>query len=58
VRSKTPDDITSNNFNENVTYGELNSNLPDSLKNLTHHCFLPFLRDMEKTKWGSCEESQ
>jgi hypothetical protein len=58
VRSKTQEDITANNFSEHVTYGELNANLADSLKNLTHHCFLPFLRDMDKAKWGSCEESQ
>jgi hypothetical protein len=52
VRSKLPEDITDNNFNEHVTYGELNHNLADSLKNLTHHCFLPFLKDMDRAKWG------
>jgi len=58
VRSKTPEEIRDSNFNEHVTYGELNHNLADSLKNLTFHCFLPFLREMDKSKWGSCEESQ
>jgi len=58
VRSKTPEEIRDANFSEHVTYGELNHNLADSLKNLTFHCFLPFLREMDKSKWGSCEESQ
>lgn len=58
VRSKVPEDITSNNFNEHVTYGQLNANLADSLKSLTHQCFLPFLKSMDKGKWGFCEEGQ
>jgi hypothetical protein len=54
------EELTSENFDNLVTWGELNQFTADTLKNLMHHCMLPFLKGSSgNTKsWGLCEEHQ
>jgi hypothetical protein len=50
--------LTSENFDTDVAYGEISHHIADSLKNLMHHCYFPFLKGMDVQKWGLCEENQ
>jgi len=58
VRTQNNVELVNENFNDLVTYGDLNEHIADSLKNLMHHNMLSFLKGMAPKNWGLCEENQ
>jgi len=57
VRTGNNDELNNDNFGDLVAWGELNQHSADSLKNLMHHCMLPFLKQANTARsWGLCEE--